>query len=73
MTREGAPLFVRLPKMTSWQIEALSERLGLTKTQLVIVAIDRMTRDLEQGALSPKTVQGELADVEATDATLGDE
>ena len=73
MTREGTPLYVRLPQMTAYQIETLCARLGLTKTQLVIVAMDRMMRDTEQGTLSPETVQGELGDVEDAEAALGDE
>ena len=37
----------RLPHLTHSQINSISERHGLTKTQVVIVAIDRLARDLE--------------------------
>jgi len=37
----------RLPLLTHSQINALSESHGLTKTQVVIIAIDRLARDLE--------------------------
>ena len=37
---------VRLPKLTRDQIEDLSETHGLTKTQVIILAIDRLTRAL---------------------------
>lgn len=36
---------IRLPEYTIDQIERLSEALGLTKTQLIILAIDRFERD----------------------------
>ena len=45
-------LNVRLPRFTAQQIDRLCEHLGVTKTQLVVLAIDRMMRELDQGALS---------------------
>ena len=39
---------VRLPKLAHDQIDQLSERYGLTKTQVVILAVDRLTRSLAQ-------------------------
>ena len=69
MTREGTPLYVRLPHMTTYQIEVLCARLGLTKTQLVIVAMDRMMRDLQHGAISPDASSEAIDDAEDADAT----
>jgi len=40
------PLNVKLPSITHGQINALCEKLGTTKTQLVIMAIDRLGRDI---------------------------
>jgi hypothetical protein len=37
----------RLPLLTHDQINALSEDYGLTKTQVIIVSVDRLARDLE--------------------------
>ena len=37
---------VRLPELTYNQINDLSETHGLTKTQVVILAVDRLTRAL---------------------------
>lgn len=37
----------RLPLLTHDQINTLSEGYGLTKTQVIIVAVDRLARDLE--------------------------
>jgi hypothetical protein len=37
---------VRLPLLTHSQITSLSELHGLTKTQVIIVAVDRLARDL---------------------------
>ena len=34
----------RIPKLTANQIERLADKLGLTKTQLLIVAVDRMAQ-----------------------------
>jgi hypothetical protein len=36
----------RLPQLTHTQINQLSQIHGLTKTQVVIIAVDRLTRDL---------------------------
>lgn len=41
---------VRLPQLTHAQIGTLTEVYGLTKTQVVILAIDRLTRQLEGGS-----------------------
>ncbi len=38
---------VRLPKLAHDQIDYLSETYGLTKTQVVILAVDRLKRDLD--------------------------
>ena len=37
----------RLPELTHQQIDTLSQAHGLTKTQVVILAVDRFVRDLE--------------------------
>jgi hypothetical protein len=37
----------RLPKLTHTQINKLADEHGLTKTQVIIVAVDRLARDLE--------------------------
>jgi hypothetical protein len=39
----------RLPKLTHEQIDALSQAHGLTKTQVIILAVDRFVRALEGG------------------------
>lgn len=39
---------VRLPKLAHEQIEQLSQRYGLTKTQVIILAVDRLTRALAE-------------------------
>ena len=36
----------RLPKMCHRQIEKISKTQGLTKTQVIILAVDRLARDL---------------------------
>lgn len=41
----------RLPQLTHAQINALSEVHGLTKTQVIILAVDRLARDLDAGSL----------------------
>ena len=56
--------------MTTQQIEALCAVLGLTKTQLVIVAIDRMTRDTERGLFSTEDTGSDPGDVDDTGAIL---
>ena len=38
---------VRLPKLTRDQIDELSQTHGLTKTQVVILAIDRLSQALD--------------------------
>ena len=40
----------RLPVLTHSQINELSTFHGLTKTQVVIIAIDRLSRDMIQGS-----------------------
>ena len=47
--RGARQLNVTLPRFTLDQIEALCAHWGMTKTQLVIVAIERMTQDMERG------------------------
>jgi hypothetical protein len=37
----------RLPQLTHSQIKSLSNLYGLTKTQVIIVAVDRLARDLK--------------------------
>ncbi len=37
----------RLPQLTHDQINALAHDHGLTKTQVIIIAVDRLTRDLK--------------------------
>ena len=41
----------RLPKLTHTQINGLVEVHGLTKTQVIIVAVDRLARDLDAESL----------------------
>ncbi len=44
----GASQFnARLPQLTHEQINALAAVHGLTKTQVIIIAVDRLARDLE--------------------------
>ena len=38
----------RLPQLTHTQINSLSNQYGLTKTQVIIVAVDRLARDLKE-------------------------
>lgn len=40
----------RLPQLTHSQINALAENHGLTKTQVIIIAVDRLARDLDAGS-----------------------
>ena len=42
----------RLPELTHQQIDTLSQAHGLTKTQVVILAVDRFVRDLESALKS---------------------
>ena len=37
----------RLPQLTHSQIKSLSDLYGMTKTQVIIVAVDRFARDLK--------------------------
>lgn len=37
----------RLPQLTHTQIQSLSNLYGLTKTQVIIIAVDRLARDLK--------------------------
>lgn len=37
----------RLPKLTHEQITRLADSYGLTKTQVIILAVDRLARDLD--------------------------
>ena len=39
---------VRLPRLAHEQIEHLSQAYGLTKTQVIILAVDRLSRDLAE-------------------------
>jgi hypothetical protein len=40
----------RLPLLTHGQINALAQEQGLTKTQVIIIAVDRLSRDLQAGS-----------------------
>ena len=40
----------RLPQLTHSQINSLAENHGLTKTQVIIIAVDRLARDLDAGS-----------------------
>jgi predicted DNA-binding protein len=44
MTDTTKQFNVRLPKFTQAQIKALEEKTGMTVTQILITAIDRMAR-----------------------------
>ncbi|MGD2158275.1 MAG: hypothetical protein PVG32_15465 [Anaerolineales bacterium] len=46
----------RLPQLTHTQINNLAAGFGLTKTQVIIVAVDRLARDLDAG--SPEADKG---------------
>lgn len=46
-SRPSGQFNARLPRITHDQITRLGELHGLTKTQVVIVAVDRLARDLE--------------------------
>jgi len=50
-SKSSSQFNARLPRLTHTQINNLSEIHGLTKTQVVIVAVDRLTRDLETGSV----------------------
>jgi hypothetical protein len=45
--RSASQFNARLPSLTHTQIRGISETHGLTKTQVIIVAVDRLARDLE--------------------------
>jgi predicted DNA-binding protein len=54
----SSQLNVRLPLLSHDQINALAENYGLTKTQVIILAVDRFARDLEtQSAEAEKDVR----------------
>lgn len=42
----------RLPQLTHSQINELAETHGMTKTQVIIVAVDRLSRDLASASLA---------------------
>jgi hypothetical protein len=47
MGRKSSSQFnARLPKLTHTQINTIASEYGLTKTQVIIVAVDRLARDL---------------------------
>ena len=48
--RSSSQFNARLPQLTHTQIEELSKVHGLTKTQVVIIAVDRLARDLGAGS-----------------------
>lgn len=41
---------IRLPALTHEQINQLGQAHGLTKTQVIILAVDRLSRDLDTGS-----------------------
>jgi hypothetical protein len=48
MTKNAKGQFnARLPQLTHDQINELTEIYGLTKTQVIIIAVDRLARDLK--------------------------
>lgn len=47
----------RLPGITLDQIDLLCETYGLTKTQVIILAVDRLTRDLYPKDHSPHALR----------------
>jgi len=48
---------VRLPDLTHQQLEEIADEYGLTKTQILILAIDRLKREL----LPNENLMGELS------------
>lgn len=48
---------VRLPGMTTEQIELLQQTYGLTQVQVVILAIDKLTRELNPERGNPDTIR----------------
>lgn len=55
MNREQ--LNVRVPAFTLEQIDLLIETYGLTKTQVVLLAIDRLTSDLNPETGKPSAIR----------------
>lgn len=48
----------RLPQLTHDQISQITEDYGLTKTQVIIIAVDRLARDLKaESAAAQKNVR----------------
>jgi len=47
---------VRLPGMTLEQIDLIAETYGLTKTQVVILAVDRLTSAVDPERVTPDDV-----------------
>jgi len=45
----------RLPAFTKQQIAELSKRLGLSQSEVIILAIDRMARPVEEAVTTPPT------------------
>jgi NifB/MoaA-like Fe-S oxidoreductase len=56
---KGASQFnARLPQLTHTQINELVQEYGLTKTQVIIVAVDRLKRELDtESELATKDVR----------------
>lgn len=52
--RQSSQFNARLPQLTHSQINNLSDVYGLTKTQVIIVAVDRLARDLDQDLAEAK-------------------
>ena len=46
-TKPASQFNARLPHLTHAQINKLSAENGLTKTQVIIIAVDRLSRDLD--------------------------
>jgi hypothetical protein len=51
-SKSSSQFNARLPLLTHTQINNLSEVHGLTKTQVVIIAVDRLARELDAESLS---------------------
>ena len=47
---------VRLPAFTVESIELVCDTYGLTKTQAIILAVDRLTHDLDPEACNPEAM-----------------
>ena len=50
-SKSSSQFNARLSRLTHTQVNNLSEIHGLTKTQVVIVAVDGLVRDLETGSV----------------------